>query len=59
MAPRRGDISMQQSASWATYSSYLKISIRYDVRLPDFSEYKTTTYDWFRSYPEAQGNTAT
>ena len=33
--------------------AYPKILIRYNAQMPDFGMYKTQTYDWFCSYPEA------
>ena len=52
MAPREGHLNATKRIL-GYLRAYPKISIRYDARLPDFSKYKTTTYDWFRSYPEA------
>ena len=49
MAPREGHLNATKRIL-GYLRAYPKISIRYDARLPDFSKYKTTTYDWFRSY---------
>ena len=52
MAPREGHLNATKRIL-GYLRAYPKISICYDARLPDFTAYKTTTYDWFRSYPEA------
>ena len=53
MAPREGHLNATKCIL-GYLRAYLKISIHYDARRPDFSHYKTTTYNWFQSYPEAQ-----
>ena len=53
MAPREGHLNATKRIL-GYLRAYPKISIRYNARLPDFSKYKTTTYNWFQSYPEAQ-----
>ena len=58
MAPREGHLNATKRIL-GYLRAYPKISIRYDARLPDFTAYKTTTYDWFRSYPEASRSTST
>ena len=34
--------------------NYAKLGITYDPRIPDFSTYDVTHYDWFRCYPGVQ-----
>ena len=53
MAPQEGHLNATKRIMGYLWA-YPKISIHYDARLPNFSKYKTTTYDWFWSYPEAQ-----
>ena len=53
MTPQEGHLNATKRTLGYLWA-YLKISIRYDAQLPNFSMCKTTMYDWFWSYPEAQ-----
>ena len=53
MAPREGHLNATKRILGYLWA-YPKISIRYDARLPDFTAYRTTTYDWFWSYRRPQ-----
>ena len=53
MAPQEGHLNATKRIL-GYLRAYPKISICYNAPRPNFSMYKTTTYDWFWSYPEAQ-----
>ena len=48
--PREGHMK----AMWRIFGflqGYTKLAITYDTRMPDFSPYNISKYDWFRAYP--------
>ena len=53
MAPQEGHLNATKRIL-GYLQNYPKISFCYNARIPDFSKYKTQTYNWFHSYPETK-----
>lgn len=45
-APREGHMNAMKRI-FGYVKNYVKVDIKYDVSLPDFSGYERTEYDWF------------